>query len=124
MHDDLLKTLVREEIKKLIQDDALFDRESIATDGTGLVLPSKGDVKDIDSSASSYMAKPQLYRIVKNSTEIYNMLEDNEEIDDWMENYIAQSDHMINSVYGGLDYKRSAPLSLGKSLGPVVSYED
>ena len=69
------------------------------------------------------MAKPQLYRIVKDASEIYNMLEDDQEISDWMESYIAKAETMISSVHKKLDHKGS-PSNHGHSLGPVIKYKD
>jgi len=53
---------------------------------------------------SSYMAKSQLYNIAKKAQSVHDRLEDNEEIDDWMESKIAQMADNIDSVSNAFDY--------------------
>ena len=141
-----LRKLVREEIKKLIRDDALFKKrepgglepefdipgddehvkqmpKSCSICGTKHEGPCHNPAWDKKDHKSSYMAKPQLYRIVKNASEIFNMLEDNEEMSDWMESYISQADQMIGSVHEKMEYKES-PAYQKKHLGPIFKYED
>ena len=62
-------------------------------------------------------------RIVKNATEIFNMIEDDEEISDWMESYISQADQMLDAIHGKLEYKNS-PAYHKKKLGPVFRHDD
>ena len=116
---DELRLLVREQIKQLMKDDALFRQKNTPGVLAHFDEPTRVDTHD----ESSYMARPQLYRIVKNSVDIFNMLEDSEEISDWMESYIAQSAQMIDAVYRKLDYKNS-PAYSRKQLGPISSFED
>ena len=54
----------------------------------------------------SYMAKPQLLQISKASWELFNMIGDGEEIDDWAETYISQCEHMISQVLKSLSYNK------------------
>jgi|TARA_B100001758_G_C18364688_1_gene587784 hypothetical protein len=53
---------------------------------------------------SSYMAKSQLYNIAKKAQSVHDRLEDNEQIDDWMESKIAQMADNIDSVINAFDY--------------------
>ena len=53
------------------------------------------------------MAKPQLYGIVKNAINIFNMLDEGERIDDWMESNIAQTSRMLESINNKLEYKEN-----------------
>jgi hypothetical protein len=97
-----LRLLIREMMKELIQDDALFKKAEYPG-----ILDKLDTHKDTSVHHSrSYMAKPQLYSLVKNAEEILSMLEDNEDIADWMESHIAQSEQMINAVYDKLSFKK------------------
>ena len=91
-----LRKFIKEEIKQLMQDDALFTTK----DEPGLEAEHEDDKK------SSYMAKPQLWHLACQSADIYELLQDDEEIDDWAESHIAQAAHLINSVYKSLVYKK------------------
>ena len=46
----------------------------------------------------SYMAKQQLFTIATLAYKMWEMMEDNEQLDDWMESKIAQDDQMVTSV--------------------------
>ena len=118
--NELIRALVREEIARILNDDALlhnYDTPGIVDDidDSGLGdFSSLGDT-NIDSDKAdkynhdkkSYMARPQLYRIAKYATDLLNIIKDGEEVDDWIESYIAQSEQMMNSVYGKFDFKNS-----------------
>lgn len=55
----------------------------------------------------SYMAKPQLANIEDKARSINAMIAEGEEIDDWMETYIAQADKMLTDIEHKLAYKKS-----------------
>ena len=120
---DDLRSLIGEMVKELIQDDALF--KTAENPGVLDKLDTPGDSNSSQGNYSkrSYMAKPQLYSIVKNAVDIYNMLEDDQEISDWMESHISQAEQMIDAVHGKLDYKNS-PAYHGGNLGPVATLDD
>ena len=134
-----IKDIIREEIKNLIQDDALFRKRSMLGLEDEVDIPGDSDddyiTSDEDLGAdhnseldkhekkSSYMSKPQLFRITKQASEIFNMLEDNEEIEDWMESYISQASQMMQAVYGKLEYKKSQSYHK-KHLGPIIQNEE
>ena len=54
----------------------------------------------------SYMAKPQLARIEESAYECYSMIEDNEQLKDWMESHIAQAEQLITSVHKALKHQK------------------
>ena len=129
---NIVRKLVREEIARLLQDDALFNTQDIAgiVNSSEIQNPSSCSVCGTKHKGpchnpawdkkSSYMAKPQLYRIIKNSTEIFNMLEDDQEIEDWMESYIAQAENMIGSVYKKFEYKNSPSYSKKYNIFQII----
>jgi len=72
-----------------------------------------------ESHEGSYMAKQQLFTIATLAYKMWEMLEDGEELEDWMESKIAQSEQSVTAVVkayiyedyeeeskgmGGLDY--------------------
>jgi hypothetical protein len=46
----------------------------------------------------NYMAKQQLFIIATLAQKMWEIMEDNEELDDWMESKIAQAEQSITSV--------------------------
>jgi len=46
----------------------------------------------------SYMAKQQLFTIATLAYKMWEMMEEGEELEDWMESKIAQSEQMVSSV--------------------------
>ena len=54
----------------------------------------------------SYMAKPQLAKIHEMARNLFFLLSDDEQIDDWMESYIAQVEKMLSSVHDKLRYQQ------------------
>ena len=64
--------------------------------------------EDIDhedkSHKGSYMAKQQLYNIAKKAQSVYDRLESDENLEDWMESKIAQMADSIDSVSNSFDY--------------------
>ncbi len=72
-------------------------------------------VKTINESHAegSYMAKQQLFTIATLAYKMWEMMDDNEQLEDWMETKIAQSEQSILSVvksymYDEVDEKMKA----------------
>ena len=55
------------------------------------------DIKENDQDGS-YMAKQQLFTIATLAYKMWEMMEDGEELEDWMETKIAQSEQSITAV--------------------------
>lgn len=51
-----------------------------------------------ESKDGEYMTKQQLFTIATLAYKMWEMMEDGEEIDDWMESKIAQAEQSITSV--------------------------
>jgi len=95
-----IRKLIEEEIKTLLADDALFKQRDLP----GIVPPDG----TLDShKGSSYMAKKQLAKISQYAAELYDMINDNEQIEDWKESHIAQIADDIEEVYGSMRFKNS-----------------
>jgi len=54
--------------------------------------------------SGSYMAKKQLWGIAEKAQEMAERLQDNTQLEDWMESHIAKADSMMDSVYDSFDY--------------------
>lgn len=130
MNKEELRDLIFREMKTMLHDDAIFkkaDSPGILPDFSIPGDPETVSDKDIDCphcqshkskheprksdkkhKSSSYMAKPQLYGIVKNAINIFNMLDEGERIDDWMESNIAQASKMLESINNKLEYKENS----------------
>lgn len=68
-------------------------------------------------SEENYMAKQQLFTIATMAYKMWEMLEEGEELEDWMESKIAQCDDSITSVvkafmYGEVEEKQKGMDSL------------
>jgi hypothetical protein len=59
------------------------------------------------------MSKSQLYRMMKYVTELYDMIDDNEDLPEWVQNKITKSVDQMNSVYNYMDSHENRPESLG-----------
>jgi hypothetical protein len=57
-----------------------------------------------ESRDGSYMAKQQLFTIATMAHEMWQALEDNEQLDDWMESKIAQAEQSVTSVVKAFFY--------------------
>jgi len=77
--------------------------ESYVNPYTSELEPDFDDHHD-DGRHSSYMARPQLYKIAKYASALLDMVDEHEELEDWQESKIAQISQMIGSVYHSLDY--------------------
>ena len=55
---------------------------------------------------SSYMSKQQLAEIHELSSKLYFLIEDNEQIDDWKESYIAEIASKLDDVYKKMKYHK------------------
>jgi hypothetical protein len=61
----------------------------------------------------NYMAKEQLYTIATLAMNMWELMEENEELDDWMETKIAQAEQSIISVVKSYLYNEEADESKG-----------
>jgi TfoX/Sxy family transcriptional regulator of competence genes len=52
----------------------------------------------IEGKDGNYMAKQQLFIIATLAQKMWEIMEDNEELDDWMESKIAQAEQSLTSV--------------------------
>jgi|10_taG_2_1085330.scaffolds.fasta_scaffold574754_1 hypothetical protein len=92
-----IRQLIQQEMKSLLSDDAVFRHKTIPG-----MLHNNDDCDDHKSS--SYMAKKQLAKIAQYAQELYDMIDDNQQLDDWKESHIAQIADDIEEVYGSIRF--------------------
>ena len=62
---------------------------------------------DEEQKEGSYMAKQQLFTIATLAYKMWELMEEGEELEDWMESKIAQSEQSITSVVKSFLYDSS-----------------
>ncbi len=110
-HD--LRSLIYEEIKSVLQDDAIFSDRDIpgvlasrdfpgdySEDGRNL---SYGHTKSSDHEGRSTWK--QLYYIFRKSQSLYDILQDDDDLPEWVQSKVTSAADKIDSVYEYLEYK-------------------
>ena len=90
---------IQEEIARVKELIFGVPSENQINEGCGDVKP-----KHEKKHHGSYMAKQQLYNIAKKAQSVHDRLDDNEQLEDWMESKIAQMADNIDSVSNSFDY--------------------
>ena len=68
-------------------------------------MDSSLEDKHHDKKHNSYMAKSQLYKVAKYASQLYNMIPDDYELDDWMRSHISGISDDISEVFHSIDHK-------------------
>jgi len=108
-----LRSIIREEMKHLMNDDALFksrddhaiakyDDRFNAVDDAGRNL-SYGHTKSDDNEGKS--TKKELYSLIQNSIALYDIIEDNDDLPEWVQGKVSVAADNISSVFEYLDHK-------------------
>jgi len=106
-----LRKIIREKIKHLVMDDAIFkdrnldglhNQRDIPGSHQGRNL-SYGQVKSDDKEGRS--TKKYLYSIIKNATDLYDLIYDDDDLPEWIQSKIARSADKISDVSDYLDYR-------------------
>jgi len=63
------------------------------------------------------MARAQLMSIHKQSSELFNMIADGEELEGWVQNKLSLAADYISAVYNNLQYEKSNASTLGSGMG-------
>jgi hypothetical protein len=75
-----------------------------------------------EGSDGNYMAKQQLFTIATLAYKMWELLEEGEELEDWMESKIAQCDQSITSVVKSFMYDEVSEKQKGTETS--VNYDD
>jgi hypothetical protein len=98
-------TLTRSELKQIIQEE--WDRAEALEQGSptdGYDETVEGQDQELDYEG--YMTKSQLFKIGEYALKIHDMIQDGENLPEWMQSKVAQMDNMIGSVYHALNYDK------------------
>ena len=72
-----------------------------------------------EKESGSYMAKQQLFTIATLAYKMWEIMEEGEQLEDWMESKIAQADQMVTSVVKSYMYDElSDDLKKNKGFNP------
>ncbi len=98
-------TLTRSELKQIIQEE--WDRAEALEQGSptdGYDETVEGQDQELDYEG--YMTKSQLFKIGEYALKIHDMIQDGENLPEWMQSKVAPMDNMIGSVYHALNYDK------------------
>ena len=107
-----LRDLIREELETLLQDDAVFSTRDLPGILPDIDVPgdqeagrnlSYGHTKASDHEGRN--TKKYLYQIAKKSQSLHDMLNDNDDLPEWLQSKVAQCADKMDSVYDYLEYK-------------------
>jgi hypothetical protein len=85
------------------------------------VIEKMKPVNEEEQKNGSYMAKQQLFMIATLAHKMWEMMEDGEQLEDWMESKIAQCDSSMTSVVKAYMYDEVAQKQKGMDK---LSYDD
>jgi hypothetical protein len=67
--------------------------------------------QDQELDYEGYMTKSQLFKIGEYALKLHDMIEDGENLPEWMQSKVSQMDQMIGSVYHALNYDKTRGVS-------------
>ena len=79
-----------------------YSLSSMATPGEALGI---GVAIGKHKKSGAYMSKSQLYKIQKYAEELYDMIPDNHNLEDWMRSKLSEIADDIGEVYHALDHR-------------------
>ena len=104
-------TVSREELKQIIKEE--WEREMLLemhTEAEEMAMPQGYDStvegQDQELDYEGYMTKSQLFKIGEYALKLHDMIQDGENLPEWMQSKVAQMDNMIGSVYHALNYDK------------------
>lgn len=69
------------------------------------------------------MARAQLMNLHKQSSELYNMIGENDGLEAWVQDKLSKASDYINVVYNYMSYERSKPATIGDGDGAPADME-
>ncbi len=113
-----LDRIILEELKSVLQDDAIFSDRDIAgilgdMSHAGDMPPSSdhshgrnlsyGHTKSSDSEGRS--TKKQLYYLFRRAQSLYDMIRDEDDLPEWVQSKVARAADKIGSAHDYIEYK-------------------
>ena len=96
-------TLTRSELKQIIQEEwnrAEALEQGSPTDGYDETV--EGQDQELDYEG--YMTKSQLFKIGEYALKLHDMINDGDNLPEWMQSKVSQMEKDIGSVYHALEY--------------------
>jgi hypothetical protein len=104
-------TVSREELKQIIKEE--WEREMLLemhTEAEQMPVPEGYDEtvegQDQELDYEGYMSKSQLYKIGEAALKLHDMIQDGDNLPEWMQSKIAQAEQMIQSAYNAFKYDK------------------
>jgi hypothetical protein len=99
-------TVSREELKQIIKEE--WEREMLLEmhDEIPMGYDETVQGQDQELDYEGYMTKSQLYKIGEAALKLHDMIEDGENLPEWMQSKIAQAEQMIQSAYNAFKYDK------------------
>ncbi len=104
-------TVSREVLKQIIKEE--WERDMLLemhTESHEMPKPKGYDNtvqgQDQELDYEGYMTKSQLYKIGEAALKLHDMIEDGENLPEWMQSKIAQAEQMIQSAYNAFKYDK------------------
>jgi hypothetical protein len=104
-------TVSREELKQIIKEE--WEREMLLemhTEAEEMPVPEGYDEtvqgQDQELDYEGYMSKSQLYKIGEAALKLHDMIQDGDNLPEWMQSKIAQAEQMIQSAYNAFKYDK------------------
>ena len=98
-------TLTKAELRQIIKEE--WERAEALEQGSptdGYDNTVEGQDQELDYEG--YMTKSQLYNIGKAALEFHDMIEDGENLPEWLQSKIAQAEMMITSAHKAFSYDK------------------
>jgi hypothetical protein len=100
-----LKQIIKEEAERMgVDDGGAFSQfaDMVGQEQQGYDNTVDGQDQELDYEG--YMTKSQLFKIGEYALKMHDMIEDGENLPEWMQSKVAQMDKMIGDVYHALNY--------------------
>ena len=130
----VIREIIKEELRKIIKDEALFDPDTVTITGTGTIEVEEDSEDDDDESHKHfshqnkmkqinlddfeysskhdykddlYMAKSQLYNLNNQSKVLFDLIcnVDPDSIEPWMKSKFSKAFEAIDDVFDNLNYR-------------------
>lgn len=99
-------TLTKEKLKQIIKEE--WDRSNLEEMHQNIPHGYDASVEGQDQELDyeGYMTKNQLFTLGDTALKLHDMIEDGENLPEWMQSKIAQAQQMIESAYNAYKYDK------------------
>jgi hypothetical protein len=103
-----LKQIIKEEAERMgVDDGGAFSQfaDMVGQEQQGYDNTVDGQDQELDYEG--YMTKSQLFKIGEYALKMHDMIEDGENLPEWMQSKIAQMAQSVGDIYSALEYDKS-----------------